>query len=122
MSVFQILALSGLTLIALGELVRRRRGGLSGGTWLVRMAVWLAAAAAVAQPSLLQQLANLLGIGRGADVLLYLLVFAFFGTAFFLYSRTVRLQRQLTQLVRIHAIAAARRGGAAESSSNETCR
>jgi hypothetical protein len=117
MNLFQIVALAGLMLLIAWELVRLRRGGLSGGTWLVRMGVWLAAAAAVTQPSLLQQLANLLGIGRGTDVLLYLLVFAFFGTAFFLYSRTVLLQRQLTQLVRIHAIAGARRGGSPDSAS-----
>ena len=37
-------------------------------------------------------------------------MFAFFGTAFFLYSRTVQLQRQLTQLVRRQALDSAQRG------------
>jgi hypothetical protein len=110
MNAFQTVALSLLGLVIVWELVRLRRGGQSAAQWLVRMGVWLAAMAAVAQPLLLQQLANLLGIGRGTDVLLYLLVFAFFGTAFFLYSRTILLQRQLTQLIRRHAIDGAQRG------------
>lgn len=109
MTPFQIVALSCLALVVVGELARLRRGRTSGGAWLVRLGVWLAAGIAIAQPLLLQQLANLLGIGRGADALLYLLVFAFFGTSFFLYARTVVLQRQLTQLVRRYALDNARK-------------
>ena len=110
MNLFQIVALSALALVVLWELSRAGRGGLGGRMWLMRMSVWLAAAAAIARPLLLQELANLLGIGRGADVVLYLLVFAFFGASFFLYARTVVLQRQLTELIRLHALAGARRG------------
>jgi len=111
MTPFQIVALSSLAALVLWEVARLRSAGFSGGSWLVRIGVWLAAAAAVAQPQLLQQLANLLGIGRGTDVLLYLLVFAFFGTSFFLYARTIVLQRQLTQLVRRYALDNAQRRG-----------
>ena len=111
MTPFQIVALPCLAVLVLWEFARLRRGGFNGGSWLVRIGVWLAAAAAVAQPLLLQHLANLLGIGRGTDVLLYLLVFAFFGTSFFLYARTVVLQRQLTQLVRRYALDNAQRRG-----------
>ena len=111
MTPFQIVALSALAAIVAWEFARLPRGGAGGGPWLIRLCVWLAAAIAVAQPQLLQVLANLLGIGRGTDVLLYLLVFAFFGTSFFLYARTVVLQRQLTQLVRRYALDNATRGG-----------
>jgi small membrane protein len=108
-NLFQMVALSGLAVLIAGELVRLQRGGVSAGPWLVRFGVWLAAMVAVARPGLLQALATLLGIGRGTDVLLYLLVFAFFGATFFLYARTVLLERQLTQLVRVHALANAER-------------
>jgi hypothetical protein len=104
MSPFQIVALGGLAAITAWELVRLLRGGQTGQLWLIRVGVWLAAGVAIAQPLLLQRLANLLGIGRGTDVLLYLLVFAFFGTSFYLYARTVVLQRQMTQLIRLHAL------------------
>ena len=110
MSTFQYIAIAGLVLMVLWELLRLRRGGVSSRLWLMRVGVWLAAMTAVSQPLLLQKLANLLGIGRGADVLLYLLVFAFFGSGFFLYAKYIQLQRQLTQLVRVQAIATARRG------------
>jgi small membrane protein len=109
MTPFQIVALTALAAIVVWEFARLRRDGASGGPWLIRLCVWLVAAIAVAQPQLLQVLANLLGIGRGTDVLLYLLVFAFFGASFFLYARTVVLQRQLTQLVRRYALDNARR-------------
>jgi hypothetical protein len=110
MNLFQYLALAGLGAMVLAELVRLRRGSIAVANWTLRVGVWLAAMLAVAQPMLLQRLADFLGIGRGTDVLLYLLVFAFFGTSFFLYARMVRLQRQFTHLVRMQAIQTARKG------------
>ena len=115
MTPFQLVALPCLGALVAWEVGRLWRGGFSGGSWLVRVGVWLVAGAAVAQPQLLQLLANLLGIGRGTDVLLYLLVFAFLGTSFFLYARTVVLQRQLTQIVRRYALDNAARGGGPRS-------
>ena len=111
MNLFQIVVISVLVLLVIGELVRMQRGDANAGSWLVRVGVWLAAMVAVVRPTLLQSLANLLGIGRGTDVLLYLLVFVFFGTAFFLYARTVVLQRQLTELVRRYALDNAQKRG-----------
>jgi hypothetical protein len=56
-------------------------------------------------------MATAVGIGRGADAVLYLFVFAFLVTAFYFYARQVKLQRQVTELVRHIAIHEARRGG-----------
>jgi len=55
-------------------------------------------------------LADVLGIGRGTDLVFYLFVLAFLGAAFFFYSRLVRMQRQITQLIRDNAIREAQRG------------
>ena len=104
MNLFQLLAIGSLVIVMLGELARLSQGRLSLGAWLVRASIWLAAMVAIAKPLLLQSLANLLGIGRGTDVLLYGLVFVFLGTSFFLYSRTVLLQRQVTELIRRYAL------------------
>jgi small membrane protein len=104
MNLFQILAIGSLSVVMLGELARLAQGRISGGVWLVRTTIWLAALVAITRPLLLQSLANLLGIGRGTDVLLYGLVFVFLGTSFFLYSRTVLLQRQVTELIRRYAL------------------
>jgi len=109
MSPFQIGAISLLSVVIVRELIQLSRSANSQGILLTRIIVWITALTAVARPMLLQSLANVLGIGRGTDVLLYLLVFAFLGTTFFLYARTVVLQRQLTELVRVYALATATR-------------
>src|SRR5262245_40812417 len=111
MNAFQWLTLPVLALLLLWELVRLWRGPVSWGAWLLRTATWAAAAVAIAVPNLTQDLALALGIGRGTDVVLYFVVFIVLGTSFYFYSRYVRLQRQLTQLVRHVAIREARRGG-----------
>jgi hypothetical protein len=110
MTPFQVLA---LTLLA-GALAvevrrcwprpRRRRAG-----WW-RGALLAAAAVAIVEPSLVQWLAVLLGVGRGADAVLYLVALAFLLVSFYFYARYVRLQRQLTQVVRHLALQEARRG------------
>ena len=107
MSVFQIVAGSILGLLVLRELFARRGRGVR----LFRATVWLAAAAAILDPLLTQRVADVLGIGRGADVVLYLFVLAFLWVSFFLYSCHLRVQRQVTQLARHIAIQEATRGG-----------
>lgn len=104
MTVFQWLAL-----MTLGVLVSRETIGLfrdfSGRRQaLVRMGVWLSAAVAIARPGLVQSMAGAIGIGRGADVVLYLFVLGSLATTFYFYSRYVSLQRRLTQIVRHLAI------------------
>lgn len=54
----------------------------------------------VYDPDLTTRLARLLGIGRGADLLLYLLVLAFVASWFLFYHRLRVLQGAVTQLVR----------------------
>ncbi len=67
--------------------------------------LWLAAAAALAVPDAITYLAHRLGIGRGADVLLYLAVLAGCAVAFRLSMAQRRLEQQVTVLVRELAIA-----------------
>ncbi len=109
MTPFQWLSLACLALALVWELVMLAVGR---GNWrvaLVRCGVWIAAAIAITRPDLLQSLANRIGIRRGADLLIYLLALTFLATTFFLYSRYVRLERQVVQLVRELAILEAKR-------------
>lgn len=76
---------------------------------LLRWLVWAAAFAAIANPELTSDVARAIGIQRGADLVLYLFVLAFLGTAFYFYSQNVRLHRQLTDVVRHIAIQEARK-------------
>jgi hypothetical protein len=115
---FQCLALPLLgTLLAL-EILGLRRDPAARGMRAVRALIWLAAGVAIAWPDLTQWLADALHIGRGTDLVLYLFVLIFLGVAFAFYSRLVRLQRQVTQLVRHAALREARRGGDGGDASN----
>ena len=103
MTLFQWITISLLSILVLRELATLARRG-----WqrivLVRAMIWLGAAVAIANPELPSQAASLVGISRGADLVLYSLTLAFFATSFYLYSRAVRLQGQITKLVRHIAI------------------
>jgi hypothetical protein len=111
MSIFQCIALSVLGLLVLWEVWGWWRRRSRWGVGAVRCLVWLAAAAAIAFPNAVQEVATSIGIGRGADAVLYLFVLAFLGAAFYFYSRSVKLERRLTELVRHIAIQESRRGG-----------
>lgn len=109
MSLFQILAI-----VVLGSLLVRDVVGLfQRGNRLIRFVratVWVVAAVAIAQPLLVQEVAYLLGIGRAADVVLYVFVLAFLWVSFLLYAANLRIQRQLTAIVRHVAIQEAKLG------------
>ncbi|TWT39726.1 DUF2304 domain-containing protein [Blastopirellula retiformator] len=77
---------------------------------LFRGVIWFAAALAILFPNQIGRLASLVGIGRGADVILYSFVLVFLATTFYFYSRYLRLQRQITDVVRYMAIQEATRG------------
>jgi hypothetical protein len=110
MTPFQYLSLSCLAALFVLEMAGFRRDPAGRGPRLLRALVWLAAGVAIAWPDLTQELAQVLHIGRGADLVFYLFVLAFLGAAFYFYSRLVRMQRQITQLVRHIAIQEARQG------------
>lgn len=100
MNLFQIFAVSGLLVIVVIEWLRvyRRRVSLMGP--LVRSIIWLTAIGFILYPDSLTYIAHWLGIGVGANLLLYLLTLAFLAVSFMLYARTVQLRRQMTLLVR----------------------
>jgi small membrane protein len=59
---------------------------------------------AIADPMITVRIARAIGIERGTDLVVYTFALAFLGTSFFFYSRLVRMQRQITELVRHIAI------------------
>lgn len=77
---------------------------------LLRFVVWMGAAAAIYNPGLPSWVAGVLGIGRGTDLILYAFVLAFLVVTFHFYAQGVKLQRQLTQVVRHVAISEAEKG------------
>ena len=90
--VFQVVAV--VALIVGGFLFLRRGGARQQALRRVLMFLFIvAAASSVFFPQAWTWVANLLGIGRGADLLLYLLVLVFFGYV----ANTVRKFRQQEQ-------------------------
>lgn len=101
MNLFQWLTLPPLAILALLDLSRaifrrpRFRTDL-----LVRALVWSAGALAIADPLITVRIAQKVGIERGTDLVIYVFALAFLGTSFFFYSRMIRMQRQITELIR----------------------
>jgi hypothetical protein len=89
---------------ALGVLVLllRSRASLRTRAWkkLIVVALTALAVASILRPELTQKVANLVGVGRGTDLLLYVLtaVFLYVGLGFYLRFKDV--ERQLTVLAR----------------------
>jgi hypothetical protein len=70
-------------------------------------AVWLAAIVLLLNPDMTTVLANRLGIGRGADLMLYVMFFFMFWAHYQQYLRYKRVESHITLLVRELAIARA---------------
>lgn len=66
--------------------------------------VLIAAALAVIFPNTLTRLANEVGVGRGADLLLYVMVVTFMLVSVVLFRRLAALERRYTQLARTVAV------------------
>ncbi|MBZ2196467.1 DUF2304 domain-containing protein [Ruania sp. N2-46] len=68
----------------------------------------LVAASAILYPTFLSQLARLVGVGRGTDLVLYALVIAFLSYVATMYRRMKMMDRQVTALTREIALAKVR--------------
>lgn len=110
MSLFQAIFVPTCALIAVLTLVRSFRGGVSRRSGLLRFVIWAAASFLIAFPSMATQVAQGLGIGRGADLVLYVAILAGLGASLFFYGRYRNLERMVTELLRREALGGARRG------------
>lgn len=102
MNTFQTIVVPFALALSLTEIIRWLRGGRRIG--VLKAIVWICFACAVYEPDMVQQLAGIANIGRGADLLLYgLTVFVLLTTFYFLNQFEVH-RRQMTLLVRELAI------------------
>jgi hypothetical protein len=77
-------------------------------TRLTMLGLYLTAVFLIARPDAANFIANRFGVGRGADLLLYLLALSCVLGFLALYRRLKMLEYRLTELARASAIAAAR--------------
>lgn len=83
---------------------RERQGAVRLYEALAWSAVWIAAALVVARPESTTLVAQFLGIGRGADLILYAAVITLLILVFQLHVAHHKLERQLTDMVRKQAL------------------
>ena len=104
MSLIQILLIAFAAFAVVITVVRFRRGatGVSGLVgWLV---FWIAVAYVVARPETASAFAHAIGVGRGADAVLYVALVAAFYLIFRLFARIEDIDRRLTKIVREEAL------------------
>jgi small membrane protein len=106
--IIKILLIAGA--IAFGFLFVRRPG--AGGHLALRRVLGLMVVVggifAVLFPEAVTAVANAVGVGRGTDLVLYVLVMVFLFTSVSLYQRISTLDEQITQLTRHLALLTAR--------------
>src|SRR3990167_5791873 len=89
-------------------------GGLDRRKLLWWTVFWLAAAVVILLPQTATLLANILGVGRGVDLALYISVVVLFYVLFTMSRRVDRLEKSLTDLVREIALKNAEHDGGAD--------
>lgn len=110
MSLFQAIVVPSLILVALLVLVETSLRVVPWRTGLLWTGLWLSAAILIAFPAGTVIIAKSLGIGRGADLVLYGATLAGLGVSLYFYRRCRRLEELLTGVIRREAIREARRG------------
>ncbi len=100
MNLFQILALAVVGLLLLVSVTGVLRGSVARRDGILWTLLWLAAGVAIVRPGLTRVVAKALGIGRGADLVLYCAVVVMMIGFLMTYSRLRRIQRDLTLVVR----------------------
>lgn len=100
MNPFQWIALVIVFLLILLTLMATVRGWISKRETVVWVMVWLAAGITLVWPKLTSIIAKTMGIGRGADLLLYSAVVVMMVGFLMVYVRLRNLRREMTLLVR----------------------
>ena len=115
----QILS-SIFVLFALWRVIAKfRRSELRPGEFIIWLVFWLCLGVAFFVPQQLTKLANLLGIGRGADLVLYLAVVVVFYLMFRIFAILEKMERGITKVVRASSLSQAQRSAAEESRQNK---
>lgn len=102
MNLFQWLTIPVITLLAIREIVqvfRTRR--LSS---VLRAFIWIAAAILILNPHTTSQIAQNVGIGRGADLVVYLFILTTTLVLFQFYGRLFQMRRDIVKLARQEAL------------------
>ncbi len=104
MTLFQWLCSGLMSALILTEVVLQLTGKTRRIISSLRAAVWLLALFLILVPSATNRVAEILSIGRGADVLLYGMAICFLLAFFYLLHAVEQQREQISRLVRLLAI------------------
>ena len=104
MKLFQILSHLGLIVLLVVLFANRSRKGLSSGVLALWATLFIVGIITILFPQITKTAANILGIGRGADLVFYLGIIAMGAGFFATYLRMCKLERNITELTRHLAI------------------
>lgn len=85
-------------------ILRFKNGQISFAEFIMWSVLWIGAAVVVLAPQWTEPFANFLGIGRPIDVGIYASIVLLFYLIFKVYVKIETVEREITQLVRNHAI------------------
>lgn len=81
-----------------------RRGGLHVREYLLWLVLWFGGIFVILRPETATLAANLLGVGRGADFIVYISVIALFYLVHRILTRQERMEKEITQVIREFAV------------------
>ena len=100
MSLIQILILVFAVFAITRTVLQFKRGALTIAWLLFWILFWIAAGTVALLPQTADTLARIVGVGRGADVIVYLSLIAVFYLVFRVYVYIDHLENEITRLVR----------------------
>jgi small membrane protein len=109
MNAFQAIFVPSLMFIALLVLVRTGRHVVPWRTGILWTAIWSVAATLIAFPGATGVIAKWLGIGRGADLVLYATTLFGLGASLYFYGRCRSLEELVTGVIRRESLRAPER-------------
>jgi len=104
----QILLLAVIAVLLVSAWRRVGQAGSSRLTAVAWTVFWAGAAAVVLRPDIASTVADALGVGRGADLVVYAAIVGLYWLMFRVFLRLDRIERDMTALVRSQSIDARR--------------
>jgi hypothetical protein len=100
----KIVLIASSLAVLVGVFRHRQRVELRAGSRLLALLLGALAVASIADPDIPQRVASVVGVTRGTDLILYVLVVVFVLTSLGLYFRVRESDRRLQDLARVIAI------------------
>lgn len=104
MTIFQVISLVVLATAIVLVIVRATTRPNRLGAWLLWLLVFCGAFIAILRPQMIAGIAKAVGVGRGADLVLYLFAMVSLLGFFIFYGKIKRTDREITKLVRYIAL------------------